>query len=166
MVVRTADEDSRLLHADLFYQLEVLLAGTDPACHLRKLIAALHTLIHRIPVLLAVKEELTGTDHALRTAELVQVVKDRDNLLRRIRRSRLLSVTERCIGDPDVFRHIVRHDSVVERNFRYFRIREHIAEYIWFFHIVQNVHMLFYFQKIVFLVHCDRAILEGIILSH
>ena len=54
------------------------------------------------------------------------------------------------------------HDPVVERNLRYLGVREHIAEHIGLFHIVQYVHMLLYFQQIIIFVHRDRSVCKNI----
>lgn len=96
----------------------------------------------------------------------MQIIKDCYNLLRCIGRPGLLTIPESCICNPDILRHIMWYNSVIKRYLGNFRIREHISKYIGLFHIVQNVHMLFYFQKIVLMVHCDRTILKCFIFSH
>ena len=60
----------------------------------------------------------------------------------------------------------MRHNSVVERYLRYLGIRKHISEYIGFLHIIQNIHMLFYFQKIISRIHVHRTIVKCFIFSH
>ena len=134
--------------------------------HFRELISLFHTFIHRVLVLLAVQEELACPNHACRTAKPVQIVIDSDNLLRGIRRAGLLAIPESGVRDPDLLGHIMGHNPVVERNLGDFRIRKHISEYIRLLHIIQNVHMLFYFQKIVLLIHVDRAVGKCIIRIH
>ncbi len=71
MIIGAADKDSRLLHSDLLHQLKILLTGTNPAGNLREFISPLHTLIHRIPILLAVQKKFAGTDHSVWTAQLM-----------------------------------------------------------------------------------------------
>ena len=166
MIIRTADQNAGLLHADLPDQLKVLPAGTDPACNLRITIAPLHTFIDSIPVLLAVQEEFTGTDHTVWAAQFMQMIVDRDDLFRRVRRPGLLAVPEGRIRDPDILRHIVGHRPVIERNLRNLGIRKHIPENIRFLHIIQNIHVLFYFQKIVVIVHGHRTIRESSFIIH
>ena len=68
MIIRAAHQNPRLLHADGLHQLEVLLAGSDPAGDLRKFISSLHAFIHRVLILFAVQKELAGADHPLRAA--------------------------------------------------------------------------------------------------
>ena len=124
------------------------------------MITAFHTFINRIPVFFTIKEKLTGTDHTVGSAKLVQIIENRHNLFCRVRRARLLSVTEGCVRDPDILRHIVRHDPVIEGNLRDFRIREHIAENIGLFHIIQNIHMLLDLEEIILMIHSHGAVLK------
>ncbi len=166
MIIGAAYQNSRLLHADFLHQLKILLTGADPAGNLRKRISPLHALIHCIPVLFTVQEKLAGTNHAVRTSQLVQIIIDCDDLLCAVWGPGLLPVPEGGIRDPYFSGHIMRHDSVVKRNLRYFRIRKHIPENIGLLHVVQYVHMLLDLQQIVFLVHGNRAILEHLIISH
>src|SRR5699024_4744158 len=105
VIIGTAYKNPCLFQSDLFYQLKVLLICPDPACNFRKLISFLQTLVNSIPVFFTVKEKLTLTDLSLWTAQTVQVVINRHNLLCRIRRSGLLPVTECCIRNPDLVRH-------------------------------------------------------------
>ena len=58
------------------------------------------------------------------------------------------------------------HNPVVKGNLRNFRIRKHISENIRFLDIVQYVHMLFDFKKVVFLIHCYRAVGKSFIHIH
>ena len=153
VVIGAADKDPRLFHADLFHQPEVFLARTDPRSHLRKLIAALHTLVDRIPVLLAVQEEFALADHAVWTAEPVQVVVYRHDLLCAVRCPRLLPVPESRVGDPDLPRHAVRDNPVVKRDLRDLIVGKHIAECVGFLHVLQLIHMFLDPQKIVVLIH-------------
>ena len=52
MVIRAAYKNTGFLHSDLFYQLEVLFTGSNPAGNLRELIAPLHALVDCISVAL------------------------------------------------------------------------------------------------------------------
>ena len=158
MVIRAAYQDSRLLHPDLLHQLEIFLAGTDPACDLRELVSPLHTFVYGVTILLAVQEKLTGTDHSIRSAQLMQVIKDRHDLLCRVWRTGLLSIPEGSICDPDILGHIVRHDPVVKRDLGDLRVRKHIPKYIRLFDVIQNVHVLFDFQKVVLFIHSNRTV--------
>ena len=166
MIIRTAHQYARFFHPDLLDQLKILFAGADPACDLRILIPTLHTLIDRISVLLAVQKELTGTDHAVWSAQSMQMIIDCHDLLRRIRRPGLLSIPESRIRDPDILRHIVRYCPVIERDLGYLGIRKHIPENIWFLHIIQYIHMFFYFQKIIMVIHGHRTVRESLLIIH
>ena len=86
MIIR-ADfyQNTGLSESDVLHQLEILLACTDPARNLRELVSSFQALIDRIPVLLAVQKKFTLTDQSFRTAQLMQIVIDRCNLLRCIR---------------------------------------------------------------------------------
>ena len=153
MIVGAAYQDTGLLHTNFLYKLEVLLACADPAGYLGKLVTSFHTFIYRISVFLAVKEEFTRTNHAVWSAQFVQIVIDRNNLLCGIRCTGLLTVTKCSICNPDILWHIVWNDSVIEGNLGYLGIRKHISEYIWLLHIIQDIHMLFDFKQVVFCIH-------------
>ena len=86
MIIRTADQYPRLLHADFLHQPEIILAGPDPAGDLRKLISSLHTFIDGIPVFPAVQEKFAGPDHPSGASQLVQIIVDRHDLFRGIGR--------------------------------------------------------------------------------
>ena len=148
VIIRAAHKNSRLFKPDILYKLKILFARADPAGHLRELIAFLQAFVHSIPVLFAVKEELALTDLPIRTSQSVQIIVDRHDLLRCIRCPGLLAVTERSVCNPDLIRHIVRHDPVIKRDLRYLVIVEQIAEHIRCVHINQREHMLLQFQKI------------------
>ena len=166
MIIRAAYQNARLLHADFLHQLEIFLAGTYPTRDLRILIPLFHTLIYRVPILFTVQKELAGTDHTVWSTQLVQIIIDCDDLLRCIGRSGLLTVPKRGIRNPNILRHIMRHCPVVKRNLRYFGIRKHIPEHIRFLNIVQNIHMLFYFQKIIMIIHGYRTIRKSSLIIH
>ena len=160
VIIGARNQNSGLLEAQLLHQLIIFFLCANPAGHLRILITTLQTLTDGIPVFFAVEEKFGGADHAVRPAQAVKLIVDMDNLLCRIGRPRLLTVPERSVRDPDVLRHIVRNNSVVERNLRNFLIREHIVEDVRFLHVVQNVHMLLNRQEVVIAVHRHRAIFE------
>ena len=54
MVIRTADKNARLAETQVFDQLKVLFAGTNPGSDFRKLIATFHTFIYRVAVFLTI----------------------------------------------------------------------------------------------------------------
>ena len=166
MIIGTTDQNASLLHSDLFYQLKVLLAGTDPAGNFGELVSPLHTFINSISVLLAIQEKFTGTDHSVGATQFMQIVIDLYDLLCGIRCSRLLSVSEGSICDPDILWHVMRHDTIIKRYFWDFGIREHVTEHVRLLHIIQYVHMLFNLQKVVLRIHGDRTILKCITFSH
>ena len=139
VVIRAADQDARLLHADLAHHLKVLARGANPAGDLRVLIAALHAAQHRVPVLLGIQEELALADDAVRPAQAVQHVEDVHDLLGRVRLARLLPVAERRIRDPDLLRHGHGHMAHVERDARDVLVIEHDAVEVRFRHILQHV---------------------------
>ena len=143
VVIRTADQDARFLKPNVFYQLKVLLAGSDPTGNLRKIIAFFHTFIDGIAVLFTIQEELALADLPIRASKTVEIIVDLHDLLRAVRRSGLLSVTESRICDPDLVRHAVRHYTVIERNLGDLVIAEKVAEDVGLFNIHQGVHMLF-----------------------
>ena len=92
----------------------------------------------------------------------MQIIIDRNDLICRIWRPGLLTITEGCVRDPNFFWHIMRHNSVIKRDLRHFGIRKHIAKYIGFLYIVQYVHMLFDLQQIVAFIHGDRPICKHV----
>ena len=163
MIIGTADQNTGFLHADLFHQLEVLLARANPAGNFGKFISFFQTFVHCIPIFFTVKEKLTLTDLSFRSAKFMEVIVNRHDLLCRIWCSRLLTVTERRIGNPDVLWHIVRNGTVIEWNLRNFRIREHIPENIRLLHVIQNVHMLFDLEQVLVLIHGDRTVSKCIV---
>ena len=148
MVIRTAHQNAGLFEADLPDQFEVLLAGADPARHLREFIAFFQTAVHRIPVLLTVQEELALADLALRAAQPVQIVIDRHDLFRGVRCSGLLPVPECGVRDPDLIRHVMGHDPVVKCDLRHLFIPEQIPEDIRRLHIDERIHVLLQLQQI------------------
>ena len=161
MIIGTGYQNSGFFHTDFFYQFKILFGCTNPARNFRELITAFHTLINGITVFFRIQKEFRCTNHTLRSAESVQIIIDCYNLLGRIRCSRLLSVTEGCIGNPDFPRHVVRHNLVIERTFRNLGIRKHVSEDIRFLDIVKNVHLLFDFQQIAFFIHIHRTVFES-----
>ena len=142
MIIRAADQDTGLTQSEIFYQLEILFARADPACNFRELISAFQTFIYRVAVFFTVKEKLTLTDLSFRSAKFMEIIVNRHDLLCRIRCSRLLSVTEGCVRDPDLLRHIMRHNTVIECNLRNLRIWKQISECIRLCYVCKLVKML------------------------
>src|SRR5699024_8981909 len=141
-------ENSGLLKPDIFHELKILPARTDPAGYFRKLISSLKTFINRVPVLFTVEEEFTLSDFPVWSSQAVQIIVNCYNLICCIRRSRLLPVAECGICNPYLIRHIMRHNPVIEGNLRYLVIVEQIPEHIRFLHIDKRVNMFLQFQKI------------------
>ena len=57
-------------------QFEILFAGTDPACDLRKFITLLQTFVNSIPVFFAVQEKFALTDLSFRTSKPMHIIID------------------------------------------------------------------------------------------
>ena len=70
----------------------------------------------------------------------MEIVIYRNDLIRRIGRARLLSVTKRRIRYPYLLGHIVRHDPVIERDLGDLGIREHIPENVRLGDIIEDIH--------------------------
>ena len=160
MIIRAGDQNSGFLHPHLMNKTEIIMTCTNPAGNLRELISPFHAFVYRITVLLAVQEELAGLNHAVRPAKAMKLIIDMDDLIRRIRCPRLLTITEGGIGDPDILRHALRHGPVIERNLRNVRIRKHLTEHIRLLHIIQNVHVLFDLKQMIVFIHRDRTIFK------
>ena len=148
MIIRTAYKNTGLFHTDLFHKFKVFLACTDPTCDLRKLISSLHTFINGISVFFTVEEKFTLSDLSIRSAQSVKIIIKRYDLICRVRSSGLLSIAEGCICDPDLIRHTVRYNTVIECNLRDLIIVEQIPEHIRFIDIYERIHMLFQLQQI------------------
>ena len=71
-----------------------------------------------------------------------------DNLLRRIRRARLLSVPESGVRDPDMLGSVERYTAMVERDFRDFVIRIDFAVEVRLLHILERVFILRLFKQV------------------
>ena len=148
MIVRTADQNTRFLDAQILDQLEILLTCTDPGCDFRELQVQLHTFFKSLPILLAVNKELRLTNDTVGTAQLIQELVDVDDLIHSIRLNGLHTVTQRGVGDPDFFGHIHGHPPVIEGNFRNGAVGIDIPLKVRFCHILQGVFVGFLFQKI------------------
>ncbi len=142
MIVGAADQDPGLLHPNLFYQLKIFFVGANPGSHFWKLVVSLHTFIDSIAIFFTVKEKFTLPDNAILPSKAMQIIKNCHNLFSRVRCAGLLPIAERRVRNPDLLRHIMRHNAVVKRNLWYLIIREKIAENIWFLHIDQLINML------------------------
>ena len=118
VVVRAGDENARLANAQLLDKVKVTFGRANPRRNLRETIAAVAAELQRFAILLAVDEELALADQPVRAAQLVHHVKQAQNLLRRKRRTGLLTVAEGRVGDPNLFRHAHGHEALVERDLR------------------------------------------------
>ena len=85
VIIGTADQNTGFLHADLFHQLEVLLARANPAGNFGKFISFFQTFVHCIPIFFTVKEKFAGADQTIFSAQSVQIVINRYNLFGGIR---------------------------------------------------------------------------------
>ncbi len=148
MVVRTAYQNSGLLHADVVHEAEVFLLRPNPGRNLRELQSKLHAFLNRLPIPVAVYEELRLTNDAIRAGELRHHLIDIHDLFHCIRFTGLLSVTERRVGNPDFLRHVVRASPEVERYLRYFCILEELPHQIGFIHVLQLIAVRFLLQQI------------------
>ena len=162
VVVRAGNEDAGLLHADVAHEAEVLFLRADPARDLGVLIPPLHALIHGVAVTLFIQKEFALPDQPVRAAETVEFIENVKDLFGRVRRAGLLSVAERRVGDPDLLRHVVGNSSVVEGDLRDLGVREHIPEDVGLDYVIQNIHVLFDLEQVVFGIQGYRTILENI----
>ena len=137
MVVRDGREDARLAQPQLLDQLEVLRVRANPAGDFGELVPQRHAPLQRLAVPLAVDEELTLPDDAMRPAQTMHEVVQLHNLLRRVRRTRLLAVAERRVRDPDLVRGARSDVRVLEDDPGNVGVRELLAQQIRLLRIVQ-----------------------------
>ncbi len=114
VVIGAGNQNAGLLDAQILYQLEVFLAGADPAGDFRELQVQTHALFQSFPVLLAVNKEFGLADNAVGAAQLIQKLIDVDNLVNAVGFHALLAVSKRGIGDPNLLRHSHGHPAMVE----------------------------------------------------
>ena len=90
------------------------------------MIAPLHTFIDSIPVLLAVQEEFTGTDHTVWAAQFMQMIVDRDDLFRRVHMYILDDVKK-----PNVFRNMFPYSEIPKIPFNDRTVPHNMPKDIW-----------------------------------
>ena len=146
VVVTAGNQDTRLADAQVAYQLEVLLAGTDPSGDLGEFQPQLLAFFKSFSVLLAIYEELGLTNNAVGTAELGHQLEDVHDLLDRIGLYRLLTVAECGIGDPDILGHSDGNAAMVERDTRNVGIGINVAVQVGLRHVLQRISVRFLFQ--------------------
>ena len=164
VIIRTADQNTGLADTDFLYQLEILLAGTNPCRTFRKLIATLHTFVQCFSVLFTVYKKLTLTNQAIRSAKAMQIIINGYNLLRCVRCTGLLSVTEGSIRNPNLLRKTMWYNSVIECNLWNLIIRKQVTEHIWLLHIHQLVNFFFQREQIIVRIDINFTILHICIL--
>ena len=76
MIVRAAYQNTGFFQSHITDQFEILFAGTDPACDLRKFITLLQTFVNSIPVFFAVQEKFALTDLSFRTSKPMHIIID------------------------------------------------------------------------------------------
>jgi hypothetical protein len=76
----------------------------------------------------------------------MKILVNAHNLLCGIGSSGLLTVPEGRICNPDIIRHMMGNNTVIERNFGNFRIGKQVMEHIGSFYIHQGIHVFFQFQ--------------------
>src|SRR5256886_11604308 len=123
VVVGGRHQDPRLLHACGDHSLQVVERGPHPGGDLRAW--ALLACSDRLPVEGCVGEELGLPDH--RPAQFGEQVVEVDDLVDRVRRSRLLAVPEGRVGDPDLSRPRLGDAGWLETDRREPRVREVVA---------------------------------------
>ena len=80
MIIGTADKNSGFFQTDIFYQFKVFFACTNPAGYFREFVTSFQTFINGIPVFFAVQEKFTLADLSGRTAQLMKIIINRNNL--------------------------------------------------------------------------------------
>jgi len=128
VVIGDGREDAGLLETEVFDDFEVVGVGSNPAGDLGESISESKAAGHCFAVASAVDEELGLADNPSRSAETVHHAIEVDDLLRRIRRSGLLTVAEGGVGDPDFLCWVQGHDGAVEEDSGHFGIGELLTE--------------------------------------
>src|SRR3989339_241585 len=119
--------------------MKILFGSAYPCGNLRVLVIALLALAQRRAVLFRVEKKLRLPDNAVRPAKPVHHVREVKYLFDTEWRQSLLSVAESGISYPYVFRRRHGNDAVIERYFRYIRIRKYIPEEVRFRNILQFI---------------------------
>ena len=146
MVIRAGDQNARLLDAQVFDQLKILLAGANPGGNLGKFVAQILAKGQGFPILFRIDEKLALPDDAVFPAQPVHQLIEIPNLLWRKGRHGLLPIPEGGIRNPDLIRHILRHDTVVKPRFGDLVIGENIPEQHRLLHILQCVVIIVFLQ--------------------
>ena len=157
MIVRAADEDAGLLDPQGLRELEILLGRADPRRDLRKIKPEVEAAVHGLTVLLGVHEKFCLADHAVGAAELVQQLVDVHHLVGRVRRAGLLAVAERRVGQVDVFGHIFRDASIVERDLRRLGVRVDFPEELGLRHILKLIDVRVLLKFVGFVAEADLS---------
>ena len=157
VVVRAADEDARLLDPQRLRELEILFGRADPRRDLRKIKPEVKAAAHGLAVLLGVHEKFCLADHAVRPAELVQQFVDVHHLVGGVRRAGLLAVAERRVGQVDVFGHIFRDTSIVERDLRRLGVRVDFPEKLGLRHILKLIDVRVLLKFVSFVAEADLS---------
>ena len=150
VVVGAGNQDARFLDAQILHQLEIFLAGTNPAGNFREFQIQLHALFQRLAVLLAVNEKFRLADDAIGAAQLAQELIDIHHLINGVWFNRLLPIPEGGIGNPDFFRHIQGNTAVVEGYLGHRAVGINIPLQIRFRHILQGIPIGIFFQEVGF----------------
>ena len=119
MVVGAAHENAGFADAEGLDKFKVLRCRADPRGDLGEFVAERLTFAERFAVLFGIYKEFRLTDQPVRAAETVHHPVQIHNLLCGERLHRLLTVAEGRVGDPDVFGHLHRYETVVEGDLRH-----------------------------------------------
>ena len=137
VVIGAGSQDPGLFQTQRFHQFEIILVRPDPGGHLREIIAQRQTGFHRLAVFLSIQEKFTLADQSADAADPVHELEQLRDLLHGVRRTRLLTVAESRIGDPDLLRTAHRNTLIHKIHCGYPFIGERIPEQIRFQHILQ-----------------------------
>ena len=104
MIIGTGGQNAGLLESHAFDKFKIFFHRADPRGDFGKFKSEFLTGFHGFAVLLAVEEKFALADEAVLAADPVHEFEKFDDFGNGIRRTRLLSVAERRIGNPDMFR--------------------------------------------------------------
>ena len=150
VIVAARHENTRFLDFQIPNELKILFFRPYPRGYLREFQPQLHTFGNGLSVLFRIYEKLRLADYAVRPAESGQKSIKIHDLLYCIRGHGLLAVSERCVGNPYVRRHVYRHASVVESYLGDLFVVENIPEQVGLFHILQSIFVYGLFQQVGF----------------
>ena len=134
--------------SQLLHQLEILLAGTDPAGDFREFQVEAHALFQGLPVLFAVNKELRLADDAVGAAQAAQQLVNFHDLIHRVGLHGLLAVPQGRVGDPDLLRHGHGHAAVVEGHLGHGAVGIDIPLQIRFRHILEGIFIGLLLQQV------------------